>query len=992
MSFGNQQNGPTRINQVRMNQSVLGYALGVLLGKGKIQQAILWTDGFSWTTVSGQTNGSKGTGGKGGSQYSYSADVIAALCNGPIVGVGDVWSGQSWLSNSNTAETWTITGGTAYTPTNAANLSLDNGVSVATPVSGSFNDLGSSTPTVISGTTAVSLTPVAYTGGALAVNTYSVNPANGQYHFSSYNTGQTVTINYSYTLDYIKQQQIDIVPSSKTIDVGPTGGGGSTPTFYADGGVIYYASAGTSNPLNGTALTKVSGTPTATGTYSVSGTTPAVYQFAAGDIGQEVQITYKLNNSASLLTGVPSSLDFVLFEGTPGQAPWSLVTASYPGAALGYSNTAYVGYGPMQLGTGAQIQQNVFELLTADAWGGSIVDCNLVQCIGQVLTNPVWGLGAGAVPFPVSAIDNGTGGTWGAAKPAGLVLQDSTASSWSAANGYFISPVIDRQDSAAGLMSKWLEAGAVAAFMSEGLLKLVPYGDTSTSGNGAVWVAPSAFACSLDDTDFIVKGKGKNKDNDPVKISAPTDYLTAWNTVQVSWSNRSNQYSPEITPESDQASINRFGPRIEDPQQWDFITTLPAATFAASMRVKRNVYIRNTYEFTLSYRYTWLEPMDVVYITTSSSWAANRNNTNLNVASLPVRIIKTVDNVDGTIDVVCEDYPFGVHQPTVYNKGTSSSTNPPNSYTDPGETAVVLMDAPVDLNVYNSDTLFIGATGTSPSWGGCYVYASQDGTKYQQIGTIESRARLGTLAATFPLGSDPDSTHSLVVNLTAGSVGLESATTGDADQNNTLCYVDGELIAYSACAVTGVDQYTAGTYIRRGLMGTSISSHASGASFLRLDSAVFQYTYPSNWIGVPVYLKFQAFNNSGNAPQDLAACPAYTFTPGGTHYPAPPVVTITQSATNPTTATAQGAAVTTSASGLVTSAPVWLTVSWTWPTNFPTPTGFLVAIFTGSDPTNTSNYLVPVVTVGESARSYSIAVTPTTAMTVVNAAVEALYA
>src|SRR5208282_4016816 len=129
-----------------------------------------------------------------------------------------------------------------------------------------------------------------------------------------------------------------------------------------------------------------------------------------------------------------------------------------------------------------------------DAYGGGITDCNPVQCITRVLTSDVWGLGSGEVPFPVAAIDNGSSGTWGG--PLGTPGSRSTASTawnWFAANSFFISIYIDSQDTAASIMAKWLEAGQCAAFMSEGLLKLVPYGTQSAAGNGCTWTAPQNY-------------------------------------------------------------------------------------------------------------------------------------------------------------------------------------------------------------------------------------------------------------------------------------------------------------------------------------------------------------------------------------------------------------------------------------------------------------------------------------------------------------------
>jgi hypothetical protein len=736
-------------------------------------------------------------------------------------------------------------------------MSANQGVGILQAYAGTFADLGSG-GTNLSGSHVVPLVQVAF-GATLGPGEYSIDPTNA-YHFSPADVGQTVTINYSYALNIIKQQQKDLIPSTLSIQVG-----GTLP-FSADGGVSFYTGLN-----DGHAFTRVSGTPTASGTYSVSGSAPATYHFAAADIAKEILITFKLDNTSTLPNGTAWSVIFTLFTGEHGQAAWSLLESNFPGAALGYTGIAYAAYGPMDLGYGAQIQQNIYEVLTADAWGGGITDCNPVQCILRVLTDKVWGLGKGTVPFPVSAIDIAS---FGAPKATGAAIQDSTASSWFAANGFFISPVIDKQDTAASLMSRWLEAGQCAAFMSEGLLKLVSYGDTSTAGNGAIWVAPSSFAVALDDTCFLPKGAGE----DPVKISTPTDYMSAWNTVQVSWNNRANQYAPEITPESDPASINRYGERIEDPQTWDFITTLPSAVFAASMRVKRNAYARNQYEFSLPYRYSYLEPMDVVPITTSSVWAAETNNQNLAVVNLPVRITRVVDNPDGTLEITAEDYPFGVHQPTVYNKALAAAVAQPNKYADPGNSEVVLFEATSRLTGFAGNQIWIGALGANSDWGSCNVYASMDGDKYLQIGTIESAARLGVLGAAFASGAATDTTNTLIVDLVQNSGALDSGTTADADADNTLCFVDGELISYSACAVTGVDRCTAGTYIRRGRMGSAIAGHAAGTLFMRLDNTVFKFTYDPSWAGKTIHLKFQSVNVYGNSAQDLSTLTAVSFT------------------------------------------------------------------------------------------------------------------
>ena len=67
----------------------------------------------------------------------------------------------------------------------------------------------------------------------------------------------------------------------------------------------------------------------------------------------------------------------------------------------------------------------------------------------------------------------------------------------------------------------------------------------------------------------------------------------------------------------------------------------------------------------------------------------------------------------------------------------------------------------------------------------------------------------------------------------------------------------------------------------RGLYGTASAAHAVGAPFARLDSAVFEYDLPPQYVGQTLYIKLQSFNVFGGGVQDLSACAAYTYTPTG---------------------------------------------------------------------------------------------------------------
>jgi hypothetical protein len=459
--------------------------------------------------------------------------------------------------------------------------------------------------------------------------------------------------------------------------------------------------------------------------------------------------------------------------------------------------------------------------------------------------------------------------------PGGTHTTNSTAWNWFASNSFFISPVLDAQDAAASTMGAWLEAGMCAAYFSEGLLKLVPYGTQSSAGNGCTWVAPSEAIVSLDDTDFVTKDG-----EEPVKITRSA-WQDAMNEVQIKWHIRAYQYADELTQEFNQAAINRFGLRLEEPKDWDFITTLSAAQFAAIMRVKRLTSIRNTYDFKLPFTFSYLEPMDLVEITTSSTWANGLNNLNLGIINLPVRITKIIDDpVDG-LAITCEDSLFAAGLPTLFNKGSAQGNAVLNAYLQPGNAEVILFEATSRLTGQVGNQIWIGALGTTSNWGSTNVYVSNDNTKYQIAGSIEAPARLGVLASTFASGSDPDTVNTLVVTMAENSAALEAGTSTDADNGNTLCFCDGEILSYSACAVTALNQYTMGTYIRRGQMNSTISSHAAGALFMRLDTAILKYTYDPTWAGQTLYFKFQSVNPFGNCAQDLSALTATQFTVPG---------------------------------------------------------------------------------------------------------------
>jgi hypothetical protein len=643
-------------------------------------------------------------------------------------------------------------GNTTYTGNFSSQSTTNSLVGMYFTVAG-FTNANSNGTFACTANTSTTIT-LANPNGVAQTHAGTATDLGGSYHFPSSDTGKAAIVNYTFNYALTNVQVVGIVLSGSNPVTGTPNtivvNQQYTPTF--DNGAVYYGD-GDSQP-NGTPFKlnsySIGATPPPTGYYNCqlapnSGNVTA-YQFATADIGQEVLMNFGQTNQSVVQTDAPQLLNFELIGGTLGQAPWEFLTTGgtvndgngssvtmppFPSQSLGYTGLATVNYGPMFCGQMGEIQSNTFETFSPDSFGGGISDCCLVQCIKQVLTNQQWGLGKTSgqgqgQPFPTDAIDNGSLGTWGTgyANPGATRIIANTATAWSAANNLFISPLLDGQDSASSHIAKWLEATNVASYVSEGLLKLSAYGSTSIAGNGYSWTGPTTWVVALDDSAFMPSTKGE----EPLKIER-TISLDAYNKVQIHWEDGSAQYADELTEAWDQAAINQYNERIEDAQDYPFIHTLICANTVASLRVKRNVYIRLQVTGTLPYAYGYLEPMDIVTISTSSLWSAGANNINLGVANMPFRVVKTVNHPTKGIEVTFEQYNALAHEPVIFNKTTSIANELVNRLTPPGNTQAILFEAPSAMatalgpNVVGNQ-IWMGMLGENDQYGGTNVWVS----------------------------------------------------------------------------------------------------------------------------------------------------------------------------------------------------------------------------------------------------------------------------
>lgn len=531
-----------------------------------------------------------------------------------------------------------------------------------------------------------------------------------------------------------------------------------------------------------------------------------------------------------------AQLRLTLMRGGDEQPLWThLAQAKHQNQALNYSGTAYLCSPNYELTKSAQIYQHNFEVIGKLGYSGNIPDANPREIIRDLLTNQRYGCG-----FPADSIGD-----------------TDRYSNYCRAVGIFLSPAYTEQGEAQRNISELLEQTNSAAVFSQGRLKIVPYGDGNYSGNGAVYVADNKALYDLTDDDFIVSGA-----EDPVSVERKTN-ADAFNQIQVEYLDRDNDYNVAIAEVKDQANIEQYGLRPKEAVKMHGICNSKVAQKVAQQLLQRALYVRNEYEFKLGWKYCLLEPMDIVTLTDAG----------LGLNKTPVRITEIEEDEEGVLSIKAEDYPVGVYTtseyPTQPSLGYSADYN-----VSPGNAHVpVIFEAPLQLT--GGEPQIWMATAGGDMWGGAEVWVSTDSDSYTRVGAVNHKARFGSLTAALPSGAVFDRTNTLNVEISAGQ--MTGGTEQDSRDLLTLCYVDGEFLAYANAELKGVGRYTLGN-LTRGAYGSAIDAHAAGSKFVRIDEALFKYAVPRNWIGRTVWVKLVSYNVFSGGIQDLASVPAYSYT------------------------------------------------------------------------------------------------------------------
>lgn len=525
----------------------------------------------------------------------------------------------------------------------------------------------------------------------------------------------------------------------------------------------------------------------------------------------------------------PVKLGLTLFEGSYSQTPWSYLVSNHANQALAYRGLAYAAHAAFDLGSSDGLPNSSFEVI---GFGGD-TDQNPADIIGPLLTSDKFGAG-----FPSAQLGD---------------LTDFR--NYCAATGFLVSPAYTAQSPASQLVEELCKVGNAAPVWSEGVLKFKTYADTAVGS----YTPDLTVRYDLGYSDFL-----NPPGTPPVRVHRKRT-ADAFNQLQIECLDRSNQYNTIVVEGSDLSNVELYGPRPMEPITAHAICDANVGRSVAQTIVQRALYIRNTYEFTVGWRYARLEPMDIVSITDPLE----------GLDHLPVRIIEIDENDNGELSITAEDLTVGVSTPGVYATQPSSGSTPAAA-TPPGDTyAPVIFQPPLALSL--APQVWIGAQG-GDNWGGAQVYVSTDGgSSYAQVGTITNPARYGVLTANLSTGVDPDTTHTLSVDLTASRGSISSGSTSDADGGVTQSYVDGEIVNYSTVVLTGSYAYNLTTYLRRAQGGSTAAAHLTGSQFMRLDDAVAKFDVSPSLYGTTLYVKLLSFNKTGGGLQSLSDVTPTTF-------------------------------------------------------------------------------------------------------------------
>lgn len=543
----------------------------------------------------------------------------------------------------------------------------------------------------------------------------------------------------------------------------------------------------------------------------------------------------KMWKDKSLYQYPNGDIGLTLFDGKEDQQPWAYTAGKHPDKALAYSGLAYMA-GVIDLGDNGSMPSYNFEVKGKLLETGDGIDVNPADYILYVLNK----IGLGGIE--IDGIENYRQ----YCKEADMLI--STPS--------------DKLDAKAAreIINDIANITNAYIFWSNNRLKIVPRADRPVGK----WKPDKTIRYNLTPDDFIPQTGG-------VCVSySRKDSSEIYNRISVEFLNRANAYEKEIVNYQDNDDIKEFGVRQASTTQAHYLYTKTRAVKLAEELCRKNKYERVKYTFRLDWAFCRLEPGDLVML----------NDPLMGIENQPAMIDSATEGTDGIITFTAISRAKGVYSDAEYdvheNERPLIDFNP-----DPGVCEPPMIFQPPALMTNADNEVWIGTWGKNSNWGGCSVWVSDTNQYYKKLGTIDNRARYGTL--TKPLNIE-DTVLEMTLNQGSfTSVDAESAANGD-----TVLYVGGEALSYEAAELLEDGTWRLSGLVR-GQFGNEAVFHERGSQIARCDEAFLKSGLANSYIGKTIYFKFTAFNIFGGMEQSLADVPEHSFKPVSVQIPPPDV-------------------------------------------------------------------------------------------------------
>ena len=527
----------------------------------------------------------------------------------------------------------------------------------------------------------------------------------------------------------------------------------------------------------------------------------------------------KVWRDKEIYTYPSEKIELTAYNGDYGQTPWPYVLSKHPEKALPYSGLAYMA-GVVDLGERGSLPQFNFEIRGKLLDTGDGIDVNPADYIVHVLKS------IGIDDVNIDGLENYRA----YCKAADILIS---------------TPPDSKSSKAQNVINDIAEITNSLVFWSTDRLKIVPLADKPIGD----WSPVNQIQYNLTADDLIPASDGQ------LIVYKRKDSSETYNQATVEFINRANGYEKETVAFEVVADVQKNGLKPASKKSAHYLYTKARAQYYAEQLAMKRLYSKNQYTFRLDWAFCRLEPGDLVTITDELCGLREQI----------VVITSVSEAADGQLEITAEGKPPGTYAPAKYNVHENERPFVDYNQEAPSVNDVAIFQTVGDVG---GNQVFIGVNAPS-GWGGCSVWLSDNDENYARVGSITQQARMGrTLTALSNTG------NGVSVKLNQGSV--KGGTHIDAERANTISWIGGEALSYE-----GAQLQTDGSYkltgLVRGQYATIPTDHASGARFIRIDEALYRYSYRKEDIGKTVYLKFTSMNLFGTNEQGLDEVRAYSY-------------------------------------------------------------------------------------------------------------------